>query len=294
MISVIIISKDEPSLEQTLEVVWPATMKIGQDAEVIVVDASEGRLDQIRDRYDGRVSWLPFKRPPGVRTSIPHQRNVGVRAALGDIIVFTDAGCIPEDDWLEGLTAPLAEDEWMTFGLTLGTLGGMRLHDRMALKRVTAPYLTECATINTAFRREVYDAVGGFDESFSYGSDTDFSWRVVDAGYRIRTAPNAVIRHDWGTWQRQRRRTYVYGKARTRLYRKHPSRFRRAVREDPMVVAYPLFILGLPFTLLIPLYPALLLIPLWRNREDGGIRVIIDHLIFGLGVLSELFRGGIS
>src|ERR1700756_4180923 len=105
MISVIVICKDEPSLEQTLEVVWPAAMKVGQDAEVIVVDASEGRLDQIRDRYEGRVMWLAFKQSPGVRTTIPHQRNVGVRAAHGDIIVFTDAGCIPEDDWLEQLTS---------------------------------------------------------------------------------------------------------------------------------------------------------------------------------------------
>jgi GT2 family glycosyltransferase len=291
MISVIIICKDEPSLEQTLEAVWPAAMKVGKDAEVIVVDASEGRLDRIRDRFEGRVRWLNFKQPAGARTTIPHQRNVGVRAARGDIIVFTDAGCIPEGDWLEQLTSPLMDDEWMTNGLTLGVLGGTKLHDRMAVKRVSVPYLTECATINTAFRRSVYDIVGGFDETFAYGSDTDFSWRVFDAGYRIRTAPRAVIRHDWGTWKRQMRRTYVYGKARTRLYRKHPSRFRSSVRTDPMVVAYPLFILGLPITFVFPLYPALLLIPLWRNREDDGIRVVMDHLVFGLGVLVEWFRG---
>ena len=95
MISVVIISKDEPSLEQTLEGVCRATSKLRQDAEVIVVDASEGRLDEIRKRYEDRVTWLAYKQPLGVMITIPHQRNVGVHAAHGDIIVFTDAWLRP-------------------------------------------------------------------------------------------------------------------------------------------------------------------------------------------------------
>ena len=82
-------------------------------------------------------------------------------------------------------------------------------------------YLKEAAsTINLAFRREVFDTVGGFDEGFAYGSDTDFSWRVTDAGYRIRSVPDAIALHDTGTLRRQLRRSYLYGKARVRLYRK--------------------------------------------------------------------------
>jgi GT2 family glycosyltransferase len=291
MISVVIISKDEPSLEQTLEGICRATSKLRQDAEVIVVDASAGRLDEIRKRYEDRVTWLAYKQPLGVKITIPHQRNVGVHAAHGDIIVFTDAGCIPEADWLERLTSPLSEAEWMTHGLTLGKAGGTKLHDRLAVKRLEARYLTECPTGNTAFRREVYDAVDGFDETFAYGSDVDFSWGVVAAGYRILAVPTAIVRHDWGSPRRQRRRAYVYGKARVRLYRKHRSRLQHLFRDDPMVVVYPLFLLGLPITFIFPLYPALLLILAWRNREDGGFKAVFDHLVFGLGVLAELFNG---
>src|SRR5262249_25335537 len=161
--------------------------------------------------------------------------NAGVRVATGEIIVFTDAGCIPEPAWLQEIVAPLLDGESMTHGLTLGTLGGVELHDRLAAQKIQAPYLKECSTINTALRREVYDAVGGFDESFAYGSDVDFSWRASDAAYLIRCAPGAVVRHDWGTPKRQARRAYLYGRARARLYSKHRLRLRHAWRDDPIV-----------------------------------------------------------
>jgi GT2 family glycosyltransferase len=148
----------------------------------------------------------------------------------------------------------------------------------------------QCSSGNLAFRRAAFDAVGGFDESFAYGSDVDFSWRLVDAGYRIRTVPEAIIRHDWGRSRRQIRRSYLYGKARMRLYKKHRSRLRNVLTTDPMVIVYPVFLIGLPLTLVFPLYPALLLIPAWRNRADGALRVVVDHLIFGVGALAELIN----
>lgn len=45
-------------------------------------------------------------------------------------------------------------------------------------------------------RREVFESIGGFDESFfMYAEDVDLSWRVRTAGYQLRYVPKAVIRH---------------------------------------------------------------------------------------------------
>jgi hypothetical protein len=41
-------------------------------------------------------------------------------------------------------------------------------------------------------------------------------------------------------------------------------------------------------TVFFPYYPALLLIPAWRNRSNGAVRVLIDHIIYGVGILAEL------
>jgi glycosyltransferase involved in cell wall biosynthesis len=288
MISIIIISKDEVSLGSTLIDVISQSKDLGESSEIIVVDASDGRLDQIKRRHETEVQWIKFEQPPGVRISIPHQRNAGVLAAQGDIIVFTDAGCRPEPQWLARIIAPLLKDEHVTAGLTLATLGSSTLYDDGARQAMKSRYLAECSTINLAFHREAFEAVGRFDESFAYGSDVDFAWRLSDRGYRIRSVPDAVVRHDWGGRRRQIRRSYVYGKARMRLYRKHHARLRHVLQRDPTAVIYPLFLLGLPLSIIFPFYPALLLVPAWRNRANGAARVLIDHLVYGAGIVTEL------
>jgi glycosyltransferase involved in cell wall biosynthesis len=289
MISVVIISKDEPALDGTLTALRDHVSDLPEPCEILVVDASDGRLDHIRRSHEPAVHWIQFERPAGARVTIPHQRNAGVRAAQGDIIAFTDSGCYPDSDWLARLTGPLRAGEYVTAGATFATADAFDPYSGAETRRSpSGAYLKECPSGNMAFRRETFDAVGGFDETFAYGSDIDFSWRLRDAGYQLRAVPDAVIRHDWGTWQRQLRRAYLYGKARTRLYRKHRSRRRQVLRDDPVVVLYPVFLLGLPLTLVFPLYPALLLIPAWRNRSAGVVNVLADHLAYGAGVLAEL------
>jgi GT2 family glycosyltransferase len=294
MISTVIISKDESSLDDTLTAVTSQVEALRESSEIVVVDASDHRLDYIRLRHEMNVRWVQFDQPKGVTVTIPHQRNAGVHAATGEIIVFIDAACQPQPDWLPRLVAPLFQGEHIVAGLVLSPKGdaSQKWIDWQIKQETRSDYLRECGAANFAFRRDVFDEVGGYDEGFTYGSDVDFSWRAVDAGYGIRWVPDAVIRHDWGTWRRQLRRNYVYGKARVRLYRKHRTRLKHLLRYDLSVFAYPVFLLGLPLTLIFPFYPALLLIPVWRNHSDGA-QSVLNQLAFGVafgaGVLTELF-----
>ncbi len=281
-ISIVVISKDETALDTTLASLEGCASQ--QPAEVLVVDASRGRLDDIRMAHPS-VRWLDFEPPDGVRVSIPHQRNIGVAASTGDVIVFTDSGCIPVGDWLTRILRPiLCEGELIVCGPTVGRGFAYDVAGRCHTK-----YIEECPSLNLAFRRSVFEDIGGFDESFEYGSDVDFSWRIVAGGMRIRYVEDAVIRHDWGTSLRQLRRSYAYGVARARLYRKHPKRLRRAITADPVPIVYPLFLLGLPLVRRFHAYPLLLLVPLWRNRQSHSPPLVLaDHLVMGCGVLSEV------
>jgi Glycosyl transferase family group 2 len=286
-ISFILVSKDEPLLEQTLDAVWAQSAQLVQAAEVIVVDASSGRLDHIRAAHPD-VTWINFEPPPGIRVSIAHQRNAGVRQARGQVAVFTDSGCLPAPDWASTLLAPiLSGQEEITAGRTVGR-GPVDLYDAQGSSGST--YVSECPTINLAFRRRVFDSVGGFDETFEYGSDVDFSWRLVDAGFRLRSVPDAVVSADWGSRRRQVKRAWAYGRARARLYSKHRRRLRTGWRDDPVPFAYALFLLGLPLTRVFAPFPALLLIPALRNRRTGAVLTVVDHVVQGAGFLRELAR----
>ena len=102
-VSLVIVSKDEPALADTLDAVEKLTS--GLLDEVVVVDASQRRLDRVRIDHPW-VAWHDYEQPEGVRVTISHQRNIGVARARGDVIVFIDCGCIPRAHWLDRLLAP--------------------------------------------------------------------------------------------------------------------------------------------------------------------------------------------
>ncbi len=288
--SLVIVNKDERLLDDTLQALKPFVGSILH--EVLVVDASSGALDDIRQSHDW-ARWIDYKQPPGAHITIAHQRNVGVQSAEGDIIVFTDSGCLPEDGWLERLLAPIYEEgEFVTAG-PARSIGRSVYNAVHRWGNSDSDYVPMAATINLAFRREAYDMVGGFDESFGSAEDIDFTWRLNDYGYRIRWVQDAVVRHDWGTPRRQLRRAFFYGKGGCRLLRKHHDRIGEAVRENSAPFVYALFLLGLPLTLKWRWYPLLLLWPIWRHRnEELRWLVLADHLVMGVGVLHELAKPG--
>jgi GT2 family glycosyltransferase len=281
-VSIVIISKNERSLTETAEAL--AALESDLSREILVVDSSEGGLDDIREGHPG-VRWIRYGQAGNdKRVTIPEQRNLGVREAKGDIIVFLDSGCLPTPGWLDALTGPIrAGEETMTVGSFASRSASV--YDG---QRFTDGYVEEAPTLNMAFTRETYDLVGGFDEDFSYCSDVDFCWRVRDAGRRIRMITQARVLVDWGGGRRQTRRAWYYGAGRARLYRKHPGRLPRLPRHDPILAVYPLFLLGLPLTLIFPLYPLLLLVPLWRSRRAHPVSTTIDHLCYGAGALGFL------
>jgi len=259
---------------------------LGVSGDVLVVDASSGRLDHVRTAHPS-VRWIDFAPPPGSRVTIARQRNLGVRESGADVIVFTDSGATPHDGWLRRLVLEIDGGEAVVAGATRSVDTSHLLY--RGLSSAAAPdYVEECPTVNLALRRDALDRVGGFDESFRYGSDVDLSWRLRDAGYRIRRDAGAVIDVDWGDWRRQLRRSFAYGRARSDLYRKHPRRLRTVLRDDPVVVVWPLFLLGLPIAVKRPAYLLLLAVPAWRNRHDGPVQVIVDHAVYGAGVLRGL------
>lgn len=116
-------------------------------------------------------------------------RNLGWLAAETEWIAFLDDDVIPGRTWFEDLARDLSglgDGD----GASEGRIEVPAPEDRAptdAERRTAALADARWITADMAYRREVLQAVGGFDERFTraFREDSDLALRVVDAGWRI-------------------------------------------------------------------------------------------------------------
>lgn len=133
-------------------------------------------------------------------------RNAGWRAAQGGIIAFTDDDCLPEHGWLAGLVGALREPDFVAVqGIILTDRAGITPFTHQIEQTKPGPPFR---TANMAYRREVLEELGGFDDRFRWYADNVLGLRAARYG-RIAFAPDAVVLHpprprewrDRATWR---------------------------------------------------------------------------------------------
>lgn len=279
MISIIIIVKNDPRIEALLAKL--ATIKSPEQKEIIVVDASKGSLDEIRLKYP-YVTWLDF--PPLLhKKTYAEQRNMGIKSAKGDIIVFIDADCIPDTDWLAHLISPIQKKGELIVSGACRPFGKSFIHKEEQYGK----YREECETMNIAIAKEVFEKVGYFDEHLEGCEDSDFCIRARRKGYKIRHTKDAIIYHDWGGIMKNVTRSYYGGRDRIRLYTKHINHLGVLNSNNIYTAYYVLYLVFLPLAFLFPWYVLILFIPSLVKRRNP-IKELFN-LVFAVGVLVQLF-----
>jgi len=77
-------------------------------------------------------------------------------------------------------------------------------------------------TKNLAVRKNVFEKLGGFDESFIFSGDTDFGLRLIDAGYKIRYVSDGMVQHHFkATLRRIIRDKFRHGFWGVKVYSRH-------------------------------------------------------------------------
>ncbi len=199
------------------------------DFEVIVVnDGSRDATGDIARRYPVQLISVP-------NGGLSAARNIGLSAATGEIVAYTDADVRVDPDWLTYLVQPFLTSDVVGSGgpnvvppddpfvaqCVARAPGGpthVLLDDRIA------EHVPGC---NMAFRREALLAIGGFNPVYlRAGDDVDICWRLQAKKWQLGFAPSALVWHHHrpsikAYWRQQA----GYGEGEAWLEAHHPEKF---------------------------------------------------------------------
>lgn len=182
-----------------------------RDFEIVIVDngSSDGTAAMLRAEFPEAVV-VPFPENRGFAVAV----NAGLRAARGRYLMLFNNDAEAEPRWLEALVAVLdarpevgsVASKMLTARDTsvvdsAGAAMGLFAYDIGRGERDGARFdsareiLCPCAGA-AAYRRELFDAVGLFDEAFfAWFEDVELGIRAQLAGFRCWYEPQARVRH---------------------------------------------------------------------------------------------------
>lgn len=169
-------------------------------------------------------------------------RNAAIRAARGEIIVLIDGHCeLRNPFYLADVADAFARSGADCIGRPqpLDIRGASPLQKAIAFARSSRlghhpgshiysdrEGFVEPQSVAVAYRREVFDHIGLFDETFDACEDVEFNTRLHQAGFTCFFTPRASVRyHPRASLTGLFRQMVRYGRGRVRLLRKHPSTF---------------------------------------------------------------------
>ena len=205
-----------------------------KDFEVIIVeDGSVKTCKDVCDKYaDILVLYYYAKENSGPGQS----RNYGAERANGDYLLILDSDVVLPEGYLQAVEDALRQNPVEAFGgpdaahpsftpvqkaisysmTSFFTTGGIRGGKAKLDKFYPRSF-------NIGIRRDVYLQLGGFSK-MRFGEDIDFSYRIVEAGYRPQLFPEAWVWHKRRTdFRKFFRQVYNSGIARINLEKRHPG-----------------------------------------------------------------------
>ena len=201
-VSVIVPVRDRADLlAQTLDALDRQTFT---DVEVIIVDdgSTDGSGELARR---ATVAGRPVRVLDGGGHGAVAARQLGVEAAHGEILAFTDSDCVPSPGWVAEAVRAFDDGADMVNGKTAPARPMLPLERSMGSGEEGL-----YPTCNMFYRRAAYEAVGGFDgeagdrwgfrpdrrsRGDGFGEDTLLAWRVIRAGLDARYVPEALVEH---------------------------------------------------------------------------------------------------
>jgi succinoglycan biosynthesis protein ExoA len=227
--------------------------------EIIIVDGLS--TDKTRDviaHFSAQNPGVPVRVIDNPQRDIPRALNLGIQAALGQIIVRMDAHSIPSSGYVARCVKLLAEGEAAVVGMPWKICPGDETRMARAIAVAVAhPFgigdaqyrlnISTAKFVDTvpfgAFKKTLWESLGGFNEKLLANEDYDFNYRVRKAGGLVLLDAaehcNYVARATLGDLAKQYRR---YGSWKAQMVKLQPA----SLRWRHLVA--PAFVLALVIT----------------------------------------------
>jgi glycosyltransferase involved in cell wall biosynthesis len=179
-------------LKQTMESV---TEQIFQGYEFIVIDggSTDGSLDVIHSHADKITRWV--SEPD---TGIYGAMNKGLCLACGEYVYFLNSGDrLVSPEVLDQIFAKNAYCEDLLYGNTVRPDGanGFREWPQPDELTVACFFRNGICHQSIFYKKELFNILGNYDESFKIAADWEFNIRVLLARRSTRHVPIAVVHY---------------------------------------------------------------------------------------------------
>jgi succinoglycan biosynthesis protein ExoA len=298
--------------------------------EVLIVDGKS--TDGTRDIVTNLKIRNPKRCPEPVEGSeicildnpariVPTALNIGLQHACGSVIIRVDGHCEIAPDYVRRCVEVLQEIGADCVGGPMVTVGETWMAQAVALAQSSSFGVggvafrtgrTNPGYVDTlafgAYRREVFEQIGGFDEQLVRNQDDEFNYRLLKAGGRIWLDPSIhSVYHSRASLRSLWRQYFQYGYWKVRVMQKHPRQMHLRQFVPPTFVAALLgsallatfTVVGcLLLTLIAGSYIlANLAASVWTACKHGWRHLlrlpavfVTLHLSYGLGFLIRLVR----
>ena len=205
-----------------------------KDFEVIIVE--DGSVNPCKDVCNKYADILSLHYYAKENSGPGQSRNYGAERANGTYVIILDSDVVLPPTYLQAVEDELTQQPCEAFGgpdaahpdftpvqkaisysmTSFFTTGGIRGGKAKLDKFYPRSF-------NMGIRRDVYLQLGGFSK-MRFGEDIDFSYRIVEAGYKPRLFPEAWVWHKRRTdFRKFFRQVYNSGIARINLEKRHPG-----------------------------------------------------------------------
>lgn len=200
-----------PSTKACLESLRP-TLGVADRVVVVNQGSADGTAVRLRNYPWVKVLDLPWN------AGCAAGRNLGAKGAATDLLVFLDSDTVPTSRWLDHLVAPFERGGVVATGPMSDNAPGSQMAQlpngselsRRHLQTIARAWAAQHCGVEQpagalsgsflAVRRSAFEAVGGFDETFSSGSleDEDLCCRLHGAGGELVIAQSSFVHHEGG------------------------------------------------------------------------------------------------